>query len=50
MEFTKFDYHGFEGLQFTFDNLPAKIVMPKLSLTVNGCIKRNILTPFHRLK
>ena len=36
MEFTKFEYHGFEGLQFEFDNLPAKIVMPKVKPDTNA--------------
>ena len=46
MEFTKFDYHGFEGLQFEFDGLPAKIVMPKVKPNGKWCYKTEYFNAF----
>ena len=46
MEFTKFDYHGFEGLQFEFDGLPAKIVMPKVKPNGKWCYKTEYFSAF----
>lgn len=46
MDYVKFDYHGFEGLEFTFDGLPAKIVKPKVKPNGKWCYKTEYFNAF----
>lgn len=46
MEYRKFDYHGFEGLDFEFDGLNAKIVKPKVKPNGMWVYKTEYFTAF----